>query len=264
VGFLREIVSEIRSDLDRPDYPGEDTTVAAPPRASLRAAIERDAATGALLVEYKRRSPGAALPDLPTRSASEFVRATTSADVTAYSCIATRPRFGGSVRDVARLAAATDRPILFKDFVIDPAQVEAARAAGASAVLLIARLADDRLLTTSLAELAGAAHRRGLEVLLELHAKAELRHVAGVAPDVYGVNVRDLDTLRMEPDVAAETLRDAAALRPLLGLSGVGSSVDAERFWTLGVDGILVGTAVARAADPAAFVRTLRRGGAGA
>jgi indole-3-glycerol phosphate synthase len=261
VGFLREVVSEIREELRRPGYPGDFSAAPEHRAVSLRLAIERDASSGALLVEFKRRSPGAADPELPTRSAREFVDATSPARVTAYSCIATRPRFGGSVADVAALAESTERPILFKDFVIDVAQVDAARAAGASAILLIARLAEEGLLETSLAELAHAAHDRGVEVLLELHAKAELRHVAGVAPDVTGVNVRDLDTLRIEPEVAAATIRAASALRPLLGLSGIASPGDAQRFWSLGVDGVLVGSAVARSADPAEFLRSLRRPG---
>jgi indole-3-glycerol phosphate synthase len=149
--------------------------------------------------------------------------------------------------------------VVFKDFVVDPRQLEAASRSGASAVLLIARLEEEGLLTTALSELAAEAHARGLEVLLELHDKSELRRTADVAADVYGVNVRDLDTLRMAPTTADATIRAAAKLRPLLGLSGVASPADARRFWNAGVDGILVGSAVARSADPAALLQSLYR-----
>jgi indole-3-glycerol phosphate synthase len=124
---------------------------------------------------------------------------------------------------------------------------------------LIARLETEGLLTTPLAELATQAHARRLEVLLEFHDKSELRRAANVGADVYGVNVRDLDTLRMEPDVAQATIRAASHLRPLLGLSGVATQADARRFWESGVDGILVGSSVARATDAGGFLRTLRR-----
>jgi indole-3-glycerol phosphate synthase len=100
-------------------------------------------------------------------------------------------------------------------------------------------------------------------VLLEFHGRSELSRAAVVGADMFVVNVRDLDTLRMEPEVAEETLRAAANLRPLLGLSGVGSPEHARRFWNLGVDGILVGSAVARSTAPAAFLSTLRRGPTG-
>ena len=125
--------------------------------------------------------------------------------------------------------------------------------------LLIARLETEGLLSTPLAELADQAHARRLEVLLEFHDRSELRQVGGVAADMFGVNVRDLDTLRMAPAVADATLRAAASLRPLLGLSGVASPADALRFWDAGVDGILVGSSVARASDPGAFLQSLHR-----
>jgi indole-3-glycerol phosphate synthase len=221
--------------------------------------VERDRERGSLLVEFKRNSPGSAEPRLPVRSAEEFVRVTSPAGIAGYSCIATAHRFEGSPDDVRELAEATDLPVLFKDFVIDPVQLEVAERVGASAVLLIARLESTGGLRASLAELARDAHARRLEVVLEFHERSELKQAAGVSADMYGVNVRNLDSLRMEPEVAAETIRAAGDLRPLLGLSGVGSADDARALWALGVDGILVGSAVARAADPSTFLASLRR-----
>jgi indole-3-glycerol phosphate synthase len=258
VGFLAEIVSETRAAIARGQY--ELPEGSSPPpadRASFREAV-RSSSPGALVVEFKRVSPGSLSPTLPERSPAEFEERTRAAGVAAYSCLATPPRFAGSARDVAELARATRRPVLFKDFVVEVAQVEAAARAGASAILLIARLADTGLLTTPLPALADAAHRRGLEVLLEFHDRSELRQAADVSADVYGVNVRDLETLRMEPDHAMLTLRAAAALRPLLGLSGVASPEDARRFWSAGADGILVGSSVAWAKDPVSFLASLR------
>jgi indole-3-glycerol phosphate synthase len=258
MGFLREIVAATEADLRTPSY-GRLDMVAPRVRSSLREAILRSGPSGALLVEFKRNSPGSDHPELPVRSPTAFVTATEPAGVAGYSCIATAHRFGGSPGDVASLCGATDRPVLFKDFVIDPRQIEVADRAGARAILLIARLESAGLLRTSLAELARVAHARRLEVLLEFHERSELRRAGDVGADMFGVNVRDLDSLRMEPAVAADTLRAARGLRPLLGLSGVNSARDADRFWNLGVDGILVGSAVARAKDPASFLATLRR-----
>jgi indole-3-glycerol phosphate synthase len=264
MGFLSEIVGEIHRSIGSPEYlSGLPPNGILRPGASLRNAIASAGGAGALLVEFKRVSPGSDSPALPERSPVEFLRATAGAPIAGFSCLATLPRFRGSPGDVAALVAATDRPVLFKDFVVDAVQLDAAARAGASAVLLIARLEAEGLLTTPLDELARHAHARGLEVLLELHDKSELRRTANVAADMYGVNVRDLDTLRMEPAVAAATIRSASHLRPLLGLSGVTDRADARRFWDSGVDGILVGSAVARAADPAAFLRTLVRGPSG-
>ncbi len=265
MGFLADIAAEIRTTIAAPGYlEGLPSPPSQAPRPKLSDAIRAARDAGALLVEYKRVSPGSSDPRLPSRSVSQFVRETEPAGVAGYSCLATRPRFEGSPSDVAQLCGVSSRPVLFKDFVLEPVQVEAAARAGASAVLLIARLEMEGLLGVPLADLARLAHARGLEVLLEFHDRSELRRSDGVAADMFGVNVRNLDTLRLDPAVAEATLRAAAHLRPLLGLSGVGSPADARRFWECGADGILVGSAVARAADPASFLRSLRRSGTGA
>lgn len=263
-GFLSEVVPEIRRQLDSPVYDSAPRSDHRPAR-SFRHAIEKDGATGALVLEFKRASPGRADPRLPTRSVAEFVAATKAASPSAYSCLATAPRFFGSASDVRELASRTDRPVLFKDFVIDRRQVQAAANAAASAILLIARLEGTGLLSEPLSRLADAAHHQGLEVVLEFHDRTELSRTADVAADVYGVNARDLDTLRVKPHVAVDTLSEAArrGLRPLLGLSGIEHASDAERFWAAGADGILVGTALARSDDPAAFATGLRRRGRG-
>lgn len=261
MGFLREIVAETRESIDRGDYRPDRTTRRGSPR-SLAGAV-RAAAPGALVVEYKRVSPGAPSPELGVGRPSEFVARVRDADVAALSCLATVPRFGGSPRDVAEVARSSPLPVLFKDFVIDPVQVDCARTVGASAVLLIARLADADGPSAPLSALADHAHRLGLEVLLEFHDRSELKRTSDVRADVYGVNVRDLDTLRMEPERAYETLRAAAELRPLLGLSGVREPEDARRLATAGADGLLVGTSVARASDPVAFLRSLRAAASG-
>jgi len=260
LAFLDEIVQAVRHSVSRSDY---DRGVPARARGdppSFRQAVEHGAPGGALVVEYKRVSPGQSNPMLPTRSVAEFLSAT-GQHATAYSCLATAPLFDGSPSDVAELAGATELPVLYKDFVVDERQVEVAARTGASAVLLIARLEENGRPVPRLSGLADAAHRLGLEVVLEFHHRSELRGAADVAADVYGVNTRNLDTLTIDRATALATLGEAQArgLRPLLGMSGVESRADADRLWEAGVDGLLVGTSVARAVDPASFLAGLKR-----
>ena len=262
MGFLEEILAETRRSIRQSGYVEGLGPAPGRPGPSLRRAVERDRARGALVVEYKRVSPGSDRPVLPERSVAEFARAIGPTPPTAYSCVAATPRFGGRPGDVAELRRETDLPILFKEFVVDPLQLDVARRAGASAVLLIARLGLPELpARVPIPELARAAHERGLEVLLELHARGELKLTGDVEADMYGVNVRDLDSLRIERPTAEATLGAAHHLRPLLGLSGVEGPAEAQRFWELGADGILVGSAVARSSDPVTFLRSLGRRG---
>ena len=263
-GFLAEIFGAVRRDVeegvyDRAPPPGSGRS---PP--SLARALRPDAGGLRLLAELKRVSPGRAKPELPVRSVAEFLEATDDPSVVGYSCLATRPRFQGDPDLVAELARGTTRPVLFKDFVLDPRQIRSARRAGAAAVLLIARLETEGLLDRSLAELAQEAHREGLEVLLELHRESEAVLLASVRADVVGVNARDLDTLRLEPARALATCRSLAPRLsvPLLGLSGVEGPEEARAFADAGCHGVLVGSAVALSADPGAFLRSLAGAGA--
>jgi len=264
--FLAEVAPKVLEAVRSGAY--DRGVPARPPRAeppSLRRAIERDREVGALLVEYKRASPGATTPLPPPRTVPEFVRVTEAAGASGYSCLATAHGFDGAPARVAELARLTQRPVLFKEFVLSPRQIEVAARTGAAAVLLIARLETERLTEAPLSELAALAHRLGLEVVLELHAPAELSRVAGVGADVFGVNSRDLATLRFDRERSSATLARARelGLRPLLGLSGVEGPADAGELWSQGCDGLLVGSAVARSSDPARLLASLHRSPSG-
>src|SRR5579863_1331592 len=209
MGFLAQIVREVRASIDRPGYLDRLPDVPREQRPpSMVAALLRDRTAGALLVEFKRVSPGLGENRrLPTLDPETFVAVAQQASATGLSCLACEPRFEGSPRDVLALAWAQNAPVLYKDFVVDPRQIEAARRAGASAILLVARLAEDRVHPVDLAALAVLAHEQRLEVVLEFHRAQELAVAEHVAADAYAVNVRDLDTLKLRPDVAAETMR---------------------------------------------------------
>jgi indole-3-glycerol phosphate synthase len=260
--FLDEVVAHVAVDSASPGYAtGVPPTRARPP-ASLRRSIERERSRGALLVEYKRASPGSREPLPPPRSVAEFLAATDVEGVAGYSCLATAHGFDGSPARVAELAGRTERPVLFKEFVLGRRQLEIAARTGAAAALLIARLEGAKGMEGTLAELARHARALGLEVVLELHDAPELSRVDGVEADVFGVNTRDLATLAFERARAYATLERAreAGLRPLLGLSGVEGPGEARELWSRGCDGILVGSAVARSTEPARLLTSLRRG----
>jgi len=257
-GFLERILPEVRASLGAEYLAGLPD---APPHrpSSLRAALTATpGGSPSVMVEFKRRSPGR--PDLGKASmpVSRFATLVRSTGARGASVLACKPEFDGSPETVAQVVVSTGRPVLFKDFVIDRVQLEAARRAGASAVLLIARLDTEGRLRDGLRPLAEEAHRLGLEVLLELHRPEELKLANRLPWDILGVNVRDLDTLRLEPGTALETLRAARGSSPLIAMSGIASAGEARPLVNAGATGLLVGTGFVRSRDPEQFVRTLR------
>jgi indole-3-glycerol phosphate synthase len=206
-----------------------------------------------VVAEVKRRSPsqGAIRMDLdPIGHARAYVMG----GAAAISVLTDEVHFGGSLDDLAGVAQAVGPiPVLRKDFILDELQLFEARAAGASAVLLIVRaLGGDRL-----AALARAAAELGLATLVEIHTAEELAPAARVRPAAIGVNARDLATFRVDLAGAERLLHDVPATIPAIAESGIETRADVERLAAAGADFVLVGTSVARHADPTAAVRAL-------
>src|SRR5712671_5278517 len=146
-----------------------------------------------VIAEVKRRSPsaGAIREDLdPVAHARAYVRG----GAVSISVLTDELHFGGSLEDLAQVASAVTVPVLRKDFILDELQLLEARAAGASAVLLIVRALDD----ADLAALAQSARGLGLGTLVEAHDERELDRALAVEPSALGINSRDLDTFAVD------------------------------------------------------------------
>ena len=171
----------------------------------------------------------------------------------AVSVLTDEAHFGGSLEDLERVAAAVRVPVLRKDFILDELQIMEARAAGASAVLLIVRaLAPDQLQA-----LARSAAAWQLPTLIEVHSAAELEPALAAGPGAIGVNARDLATFAVDLRRAEAVIRDVPNNVAVIAESGIESRADVERVAAAGADFALVGTSVARQRDPEQAVRAL-------
>lgn len=222
-----------------------------PPNGSLARAVLGDPA--AVVAELKPRSPSEGR--ILHRSPESLLAAYREGGAAALSVLTDADWFDGSP-DLLRLAHATGLPVLMKDFVLDEAQLRCAAHHGASAVLLI-----ERCLSIKTRErLVAAAHKLGLEVLLEVHDEADWERAQHSAADLFGVNARDLDTLHLDAGASLRlvtTIQDAG--RPVLALSAVRDRADRLRATAAGADGVLVGTHLAKSPDPGLWLRALRR-----
>ena len=217
-------------------------------------ALRARRASGGLPVvaEVKRRSPALGLLSADLDPAS-LARAYVDAGTAAVSVLTEPRHWNGSLDDLARVRAAVDVPVLCKDVIVDAHQLAQARAAGADAVLLIAEALDDR----QLGLLIEQARALGLETLLEAHEADAFTRAARHPSSMLGVNARDLRAPeRLVPGRVWELAGLAPAGTVLIAESGIRDAADA-RALPRRVDAVLVGTALIRAADPAALIREL-------
>jgi len=207
----------------------------------------------AVVAEIKRASPSRGV----IREAFDppaHARAYEQAGATCLSVLTDERFFQGSLGDLVAARAAVSLPCLRKDFVIDPYQIDEARAFGADCVLVIVAACSPVLGRTLLAAAAAA----GLDVLTEVHDEAELEWALAAGASLIGVNNRDLRTFETS---LATTERLAKRTPPgvlLVAESGIRSNADVRRMQAAGARAVLVGEALMAEPDPGAALRELR------
>lgn len=205
-----------------------------------------------LITEIKRRSPSAGALSTAL-GVAERAAAYERGGASMLSVLSDSRFFDGAFEHVAEARAATKLPILCKEFVLDEVQLDAARAFGADAVLLIVRI----LPPERLSSLVRAARERGLTPFVEVVNEAEARVALEAGATLVGVNARDLDTLAMDPARAARTLAglpDGVTAVHLSGLATPEAVLDVARGFS---DAALVGEALMREDDPEPLLRKL-------
>ena len=206
----------------------------------------------AIIAEVKRRSPGAGpiREDLDAAGLSaEYARS----GAAAISVLTDRDYFGGSLDDLRRARASARRPVLRKDFLVDPLQLAESRGAGADAVLLIARILEDPLME----ELLSGARELGMAALVEAHHGAEVERALRAGADIVGINNRDLSTFRSSIAVTLELIRDIPADVVVISESGLATRQDLAAVGAVGADAVLMGEALLRSSRPGEAVAAL-------
>ncbi|MGD0807996.1 MAG: indole-3-glycerol-phosphate synthase [Anaerolineales bacterium] len=193
------------------------------------------------------------------RDAAELARMLVEAGACALSVVTEPKHFGGSLQTLRRVCEAMRVPVLRKDFFSLPEQIEETKKQGAGAILLTLATIPEPLGST----LYDLARELELEVVVEIHTRRELERALALSPTIIGINNRDI--LSLETD--SGDVRVTEELAPLVphGIVKVSESSlqteeDILRAIRAGADAVLVGTAILRASDPAAFLSGLIRG----
>ncbi|QPW16750.1 MULTISPECIES: indole-3-glycerol phosphate synthase TrpC [Staphylococcus] len=206
----------------------------------------------ALIAEIKSKSP--TLDQLPNRDLAQQVKDYEANGANAVSILTDEHYFGGSYERLQDLTLQTTLPVLCKDFVVDKIQIDVAKKAGASIILLIVNVLTDQQMkdlyqyTTSL----------NLEVLVEVHDKEELERAYKLSPQLIGVNNRDLKRFVTDVLHTNEILENKKEGYHYISESGIRDAQDVANVVESGIDGLLIGESLMKCEDLSQFLPGLK------
>jgi indole-3-glycerol phosphate synthase len=254
--ILDQIVAAKRAEIERlkaaiPEEALRERLADAPP---VRDFFTPLAAPGPikLIAEVKKASPSAGLIRADFDPVT-IARTFEAHGATCISVLTDEPYFQGRLEYLAQIRAATNVPLLRKDFILDEYQLIEARLAGADAVLLIAECLDD----CNLRKLFNAAFELGMTPLVELYEPENLQRVFDAGATLIGVNNRNLHTFQVDLAHTIDLRNRVPDECVLVAESGIKTRADVERLEAAGIDAILVGESLTREADIGAAVDRL-------
>ncbi len=197
-----------------------------------------------LIAEVKKASPSQGVIR-ENFSPAEIARAYQEAGVQAISVLTEEDYFSGSLTYIKEVKALTEAPVLRKDFILEPYQVYESRYFGADAILLIA----DLLTKDKISELAKIAESVGLDYIVEVHDEKELKKVLSLGVPLIGINNRDLHTLEVDFRITERLFPLIPKGKTVVVESGIKSYQDVLFLKILGVNAVLIGTALMQSPD---------------
>jgi len=198
-----------------------------------------------IIAEFKRASPSKGVINEsldPANAATQYQ----NGGANAISVLTEEDFFKGSLDDLRNIRAATELPILRKDFIIDEYQIYESAAVGADAILLIVAALD----ADTLLRFQRLANEFGLDAIIEVHDLAELETAIGIDAKIIGVNNRNLMTFDVSLDVSRELIKHAPNDVVMIAESGLKTRGDLIELHELGYSGFLIGETLMRSGDP--------------
>ncbi len=236
-------VTQLKKTISPADLKAK--ALATPKPRGFKVALDNVAKTGpALIAEVKKASPskGIIREDFDPVA---IAKAYTDGGAACLSVLTDAPSFQGSMDIFRDVRAATNLPLLRKDFMLDPIQVYEAREAGADAILIILAMVDDKVAR----KLMKAAKEMGLDALVETHDEKELFRAIALGADLIGINNRDLRTFDTTLDTFTRLASNAPTNATLVAESGIFTPDHILRLAGDGAKAYLVGESLMRQDD---------------
>ncbi|KAL8952757.1 MAG: hypothetical protein Q9222_001342 [Ikaeria aurantiellina] len=231
-----------------------------PPQISFIDRLRQSPYNLSLMAEIKRASPSKGIISLDT-CAPQQAREYALAGASVISVLTEPEWFKGSIDDLRAvrqsLEGMPDRPaILRKEFIFDEYQILEARLAGADTILLIVKMLD----VTTLRKLYAYSQSLGMEPLVEVNTLDEMKIAIELGAQVIGVNNRNLTSFEVDLETTSRLMHMVPRETVVCALSGISGPADVAAYQKNGVGAVLVGEALMRATDTAAFIQDLLGG----
>ena len=204
------------------------------------------------ICEVKKASPSKGLI-APDFSYLEIAKEYKAAGASAISCLTEPFYFLGADKYLQEITENVDIPVLRKDFTVDEYMILQAAAYGASAVLLICAILDDR----QLKEYRELAEELGMDALVEAHDEEEVDRALKSGAKIIGVNNRDLKTFQVDMQNSIKLRQLAPDNVLFVSESGIRTAEDIRRLYDNQVDAVLIGETLMRSTDKKAALETL-------
>lgn len=197
-----------------------------------------------IIAEVKKASPSAGV----IREDFNYVNIAMeyeASGASAISVLTDKEFFMGELKYLTEIKEMVHQPVLRKDFIVDPYQIYEARAAGADAVLLIAKI----LLVEELEAFLSLSHNLGMECLVEIHDNKELEKVLNTEATIIGINNRNLDTFETDLNTTIRLHSLIPEEKIKVSESGIKTRADVQKLEEAGIDAILIGETLMRSND---------------
>ena len=228
--------------------PPENETPLDPPRGFMQALL--DAPGVAIIAEAKKASPSKGVIE-PNFDPQKIALNYKQGGAHAMSVLTDRDFFQGSIDYIPLVRNTVDLPVLRKEFIIDPLQIEEAATFGSDAILLIAAILE----TEQLREFRLQAEEAGMDVLVEVHNETELKKTLAAESRLIGINNRNLNDFNVDLETTFRLQREIPTDIPIVSESGISSRSEMLRLQEAGITAALIGESLMRSNEQGKTLR---------
>ena len=156
--------------------------------------------------------------------------------------------FDGSLNNFVIIRNDTSIPMLMKDIIVSEIQLDCAKKIGADYILLIMTIFDKNFAEGDLDKFVNYAHKKGLNILFEVHNEDEFNEILKFnldKKDLIGINNRNLDNLKIDLQTTEKLLKKYDKGKNIIvSESGISNSDQIKQLKNAGADAFLIGTSI--------------------